>query len=144
MFGEDYLLFGGEREANLDHKVNVAVVSTSHPDSTKAVLISNYNRGDKANQSYRFERPQRPDEELKIWEAAAATSASPGYFKPLYNSRTYQSYMDGGISHNNPAKIAFDECRLLWPDLDARHPDILLSLATGKPKRESIKKENTA
>jgi len=39
--------------------------------------------------------------------------------------------VDGAIFHNNPVRIANYESKLLWPDVEDRHPDILLSIGTG-------------
>jgi hypothetical protein len=47
------------------------------------------------------------------------------------NSRTNQGYIDGAVFHNNPVRIANYESKLIWPDVDQCHPDILLSIGTG-------------
>ncbi|ELR06817.1 hypothetical protein GMDG_08109 [Pseudogymnoascus destructans 20631-21] len=63
--------------------------------------------------------------EMKVWEAARATSAASPYFKP------YKGYHDGGLGgHNNPVNLALWEQDLLW-DRKGKQPDFVLSLGTG-------------
>ncbi|KAL2820557.1 hypothetical protein BDW59DRAFT_174473 [Aspergillus cavernicola] len=81
--------------------------------------------------SYRFYRSERPENEVKIWEAARATSAAPRIFKPFFHSPSGQEYQDGAIYHNNPIDIAIREQKLIWPDTAESHPDIVLSIGTG-------------
>ena len=94
-------------------------------------VFANYNRELEGDISYRFERPEHPDHELRLWEVARATSAAPTYFKPFVNDRTHRGYLDGAIYHKNPVEVANDERRLIWPDERDLHPDILLSIGTG-------------
>jgi patatin-like phospholipase/acyl hydrolase len=61
---------------------------------------------------------------------ARATSAAPTFFRPLVNGRTKEGYIDGAIFHNNPVRIANYESKLIWPDVEELHPDILLSIGT--------------
>jgi predicted acylesterase/phospholipase RssA len=131
-FGDD-LLFSAHAQKENIHIPNtkVAVVATDAV-GTSAVLISNYNRDDGPKQNYKFERSQRSHEDFKVWEAAAATSAAPSLFKQFINPRSGQSYVDGALYYNCPAQVAWNESKLLWPELGTRHPDLLLSLGTGK------------
>lgn len=62
---------------------------------------------------------------------ARGTSAAPTFFKPFVNSRTKEGYLDGAVFHNNPVRIANYESKLIWPDSEELHPDILLSIGTG-------------
>jgi hypothetical protein len=107
-------------------------VTAADEEGLRAILISNYSRGEKSRQNYKFERSRRPYDELKVWEAAAATSAAPTFFKPFTNPRSGQTYIDGALYYNCPAQIAWHESRLLWPALKNLDPDLLLSLGTGK------------
>lgn len=104
-------------------------------------MIANYSRknDDYVEQrpgEYEFLRPDRPELELKVWEAAAATSAAPSYFKPFAHEATKRTYLDGAIYHNNPVRLANRERRLLWPDVADREPDIFLSIGTSQNKRD--------
>ena len=44
---------------------------------------------------------------------------------------TGQRFVDGAVYHNNPVYVAFEESRLLWPDVRHCLPDIILSIGTG-------------
>jgi predicted acylesterase/phospholipase RssA len=79
--------------------------------------------------AYSYEMQYDHDQELKIWEVARAASAAPGYFEGFRTN--VRAYWDGGLHHNNPAWIATQEARRLWPSAFADHPDIMLSVGTG-------------
>lgn len=130
-FGAD-LLYGGRRTAHLSYTTQVAVTATSGTGETGLVL-ANYSRHGESEPSYKFEFPHN----LRIWEAANATSAAPTFFKPFFQRRyPYKVYLDGAIYHNNPASVANNERKFLWPDVAESPPDILLSLGTGKYGRQ--------
>ena len=75
--------------------------------------------------------------------SARATSAAPTYYKPFPHEPSKQTYIDGGIWHNNPVNIADSERELIWPDIAHLPPDLLLSIGSGccqklpSPKRPS-------
>jgi len=48
-----------------------------------------------------------------------------------------EGFIDGALFHNNPVRIANYESKLLWPDAEEHHPDILLSIGTGHNGVES-------
>ncbi|KAI5209202.1 FabD/lysophospholipase-like protein [Aureobasidium subglaciale] len=142
-------LFGGSESLSAS-RTNVAVTATS-ADGKGAMVIANYNRPHNAAESQVFVRPENHREELEVWEAAAATSAAPFYFKPYTQPKTGVSYLDGGLYHNNPVHVANRERKLLWPDLASKHPDLLLSIGTGRnlpeapadvPERRSFSKKS--
>ncbi|OAL40290.1 hypothetical protein AYO20_00026 [Fonsecaea nubica] len=130
-FGDD-LLFGGKSNA-ARYSTKVAVVSTSGTGN-RALIMANYNRQQTSDPGYTLETARTPSEAFHVWEAAAATSAAPSYFKPFV--RRGRTYLDGAINHNNPVIVAKRERRLLWPDVESRHPDIFLSLGTGQNAAE--------
>lgn len=72
---------------------------------------------------------------LLILRSACATSAAPRYFKPFCHQATQKNLVDGAIWHNNPVKIAEQERKLIWPELDEHYPDIVLSLGTASSPR---------
>jgi patatin-like phospholipase/acyl hydrolase len=50
-----------------------------------------------------LQKPELP--EIKLWEAARATSAAPSYFAPLTvqaTPTTSYTFLDGGLQANNP------------------------------------------
>lgn len=115
-------------------------MSATDGSGKKAIVIANYNRRDDARKKqrklhYGFPRPTDPDLELQIWEAAAATSAAPSFFKPFIHEPTEKTYLDGALYHNNPVRLVRSEAELLWPDVADAHPDILLSIGTGQEMR---------
>ncbi|KIX92900.1 uncharacterized protein Z520_11376 [Fonsecaea multimorphosa CBS 102226] len=134
-FGDD-LLFGGRSDA-ARYTTKVAVVSTSGTGN-RALIMANYNRQQTSDPGYTLETARAPSEAFHVWEAAAATSAAPSYFKPFV--RRGRTYLDGAINHNNPVIVAKRERRLLWPDVESRHPDVFLSLGTGQHEAEMKRK----
>ncbi|KAH8665171.1 hypothetical protein BGZ60DRAFT_379045 [Tricladium varicosporioides] len=128
-FGEEMSLFGGQNRRD-QFKIKVVVTSTTNVES-EPLILTNYNRPEPNKPQYRFERSDHPRKELKIWEAARATSAAPPYFKHFTNPHTNQGYLDGAFYHNNPIWVAFREHQLIWSDVGSLHPDILLSVGTG-------------
>lgn len=144
-FGNDHL-FGSNDNIHSSHVAKVAVTATDAAGK-RAIILANYNRKEASKNGsrsrrghYDFPRPGHPNLELKIWEAAAATSAAPSYFKPFHHPATKRTYLDGALYHNNPVRLAHRERKLLWPDVANRHPDILLSLGTSQHEEE-IKKD---
>ncbi|KAF8242916.1 hypothetical protein K440DRAFT_664454 [Wilcoxina mikolae CBS 423.85] len=114
--------------------VKVGVTMTS--SSGRPYLTTNYNRATrKINAGYEFLRAEDHTREMKVWEAARATSAAPRFFKPFYHEESGNIFSDGALTFNNPIEIAEYERKMLWPD--HMHPDILLSIGTGgEPKEE--------
>jgi patatin-like phospholipase/acyl hydrolase len=131
-YSEDQYLFGGRRQIgalNAGSTVKVAVTATSL-NGRSAIVLGNYNRVCSDKLSYQFLRPEKKSAELKIWQAARATSAAPKFFKPYNHDPTQRSYIDGAVFHNNPIEVAEKERKLLWPELQDSYPDIVLSLGT--------------
>jgi predicted acylesterase/phospholipase RssA len=128
-FGEESM-FGGVPDIPSGYMRKVAVTAATE-SGERAVIFTNYNRADDRQVGYRMVRQDNPINDLKIREAARATSAAPTYFRPFVNSRTQEAFLDGAVLHNNPVRIANYESKLLWTDAEDLHPDILLSLGTG-------------
>ncbi|KAH6886245.1 hypothetical protein B0T10DRAFT_490889 [Thelonectria olida] len=132
---KDDSLFGGYYIDPSNYRTRVALTSTTATGSTPVVL-ANYNRPDESPFTD-FLRPDHPEDELKIWEAIRATTAAPGYFKPFTKPETGQRFVDGAVYHNNPIYVAFEESKLLWPDVRHRLPDIILSIGTGHNRQKN-------
>jgi predicted acylesterase/phospholipase RssA len=62
---------------------------------------------------HKFEFNNDPLRRFQIWEAARASCAAPGYFKPFEKYGVKNSYYDGGLYNNNPAHIAVQESMLV-------------------------------
>ncbi|CAD0083511.1 unnamed protein product, partial [Aureobasidium vineae] len=125
-FTEDDNLFGGETQNSGMPKIKVAVTAAA---VSSCVVLSNYNRFPETSLPYHFERPEKASAELRIWEAARATSAAPTYFTPFSHPSSKQTYYDGGVYHNNPINIAERERKLIWPEV--KEPDVVISIGTG-------------
>ena len=124
-------LFGGVYDSHERYKQKVAVTSTTGT-AQQAVVVPNYNRQEQPRPPYLFEFAHKKKLGLRLWEAACATSAAPPYFKPFQHEMTKNIYFDGALYHNNPVEVASRERKLIWPDVADKHPDIMLSLGTGK------------
>jgi hypothetical protein len=81
-----------------------------------------------------LEREESADKDLKIWEAALATSAAPFYLPAFEKRETGTSYVDGAVYANCPAQVAFSEVERIWPDAGAPL-DALVSVGTGVQQR---------
>ncbi|KAI2617824.1 hypothetical protein GGR54DRAFT_607089 [Hypoxylon sp. NC1633] len=132
-------LFGGVGYRN-EMSIKVAVTATT-PLEHKAVIFSNYNRPDPTTASlpYEFVRPSQPSKEVKIWEAARATTAASPFFKPFQKAETMDQYTDGSLHHACPIVVAQNEMELIWSDLANRSPDIMLSIGLGSKIRDQTK-----
>jgi len=76
-----------------------------------------------------------PAADVAIWKVGRATSAAPGWFKPMIIEQ--QTYIDGAMAmQNNPVKIAYNEVKQLHP---AHEPVMIISIGTNpkRPKTES-------
>ena len=131
-------LFGPERNlfSAAERPVRVAVVSSKDSGADKC-LITNYNRP-LLGADIDFEREDESDKEMKVWEAALATSAAPFYFSKFEKPETKKDYTDGALHANFPVPYTLEEIASVWgrPDGERAPLDILVSLGTGIQKRE--------
>jgi hypothetical protein len=109
----------------------VAVTSAKDLGQTTC-LITSYNHplGNPANN---LEREEDSEKDMKIWEAALATSAAPFFLPPFDKKETNTQYVDGAVYANCPADVAYGEMEKLWPNNGASL-DFLVSLGTGDQK----------
>ncbi|KAK0798267.1 hypothetical protein LTR75_009566 [Friedmanniomyces endolithicus] len=128
-FGRPTLLLGASYKRQGLAEAKVAVTASVQAGSKSAVLAT-YDRRSSDSASYLFQRPKELDSELDIWEAARATSAAPGYFKPYRHSKSGMEYLDGGLHHNNPVLVADSERKLIWPEIANDEPDLVVSVGT--------------
>lgn len=131
IFGSDKYLFSSRYRP-----VRVAVTSAKDNGADKC-LITNYNRP-VSNDDSDFEREDEGTKEMKIWEAALATSAAPFYFPRFEKGETKKNYTDGALHSNFPVQYTLEEIARIWPMADGEKPplDILLSVGTGIQERE--------
>jgi len=137
----DGIIFGGARKIN-SHVYDTRVTVTSTDEfAQNAIILANYNRLGEDYARHVFRRPRNPKEELKLWEAAAASAAAPPYFRAFWHPKTNREYLGGAFYNNNPARVAYRESRLLWHDVSRLPPDILVSVGTGKEGHTGQKAE---
>jgi predicted acylesterase/phospholipase RssA len=90
-----------------------------------------------------YDTREEPASECLIWEAARATSATPGLFKPMEigSGAARQRYIDGGFGHNNPTTLVIEEAKHLHPSrpvvlvtsLGSGHPDMIQVTRSASP-----------
>ncbi|KAM0714927.1 hypothetical protein Q7P37_009392 [Cladosporium fusiforme] len=137
-FGEKDCLLGSPASFNTTNRI---AMLSAHGKDQETFLMSNYRQtkskpGNQPTDSLVDLTTQ--DKELKIWESVAAATADPAYYPPFEcNGKTY---VDGGLKCGNPASIAEQERKQLWPDVE--EPDLFLSLGTGQ-NRIAVLKETS-
>jgi predicted acylesterase/phospholipase RssA len=124
-------IYGGKGKTTEFYGTKVAVTSSTI-SANRAIVIANYNREGRDLANHTFARCDNPNQELELWEAAAASTAAPPFFSPFYDKKTNQEYLDGALFNNNPARLACHESHQIWPEVARLPPDLLLSLGTGK------------
>ncbi|KIW04786.1 uncharacterized protein PV09_03974 [Verruconis gallopava] len=130
-FGEDDPLFGALNNRDSPSSTSdVAVVASSVTGTP--VLLASYNRRCIDPLPYIFRRPEKPEQELKLWEAARATISTPKLFKPFLHEATKHIYCAAGPPHLNPIYIADSERRIFKQELrNPDAPDLIISLGAG-------------
>ncbi|KAI9766696.1 MAG: hypothetical protein M1840_006340 [Geoglossum simile] len=137
VYGEDRRMFGiAESEPS---GTKVAVTATTISDATLCIF-SNYNGAGMRRKDcgYKHFRPDDPEDEIMIYQAAQSTSAAPSIFPAMFVPAL--GYLqDGGVGwHNNPVDPAIWESRLIWPS--NAEPDLMVSVGTGFAKQPSSPK----
>ncbi|RPA85543.1 hypothetical protein BJ508DRAFT_411946 [Ascobolus immersus RN42] len=113
---------------------SIAVAITATAEGGEPVVFGNYNRREngKRRAEYTFFRPVDPESELRVWEAARATSAAPTFFDPFVHKASKLVLQDGALSFNNPVEVAEAEWKKIMPGPNKHSvPDVLLSIGTG-------------
>jgi hypothetical protein len=132
-FGSNTSLFSSTRAKYHECTTRVVVISAKGSAASRCPITS-YNRPNLQNCSD-FEREDNEDMDMKIWEAALATSAAPFYFRPFSKEETKKKYFDGALCANCPVEPALEEMNKLWPN-NSVSLDLLVSLGTGAQNRE--------
>ncbi|KAI5805984.1 acyl transferase/acyl hydrolase/lysophospholipase [Geopyxis carbonaria] len=130
IFGESHYARSGTDQKMMKSNIKVGVTLSSI--SGHSCLVTNYNLAIHQPTKYRFLREETKDRELKIWEAARATSAAPYYFKNFRHKPTGRVFSDGALHYNNPISIADSESRILWKKHENR--GLFVSIGTGSTK----------
>ncbi|KAL7619934.1 hypothetical protein AAE478_010481 [Parahypoxylon ruwenzoriense] len=130
----DQPFFGGAtHRSRITTPTNVAVTATTGIER-QVVVFANYNRPDISGKKlpYRFVRSDAQWKEMRIWEAARATSATPPFFKPFLKPETNQEYSNSDLRYTCPAVIAHYETKSIWNDVANSPPDLMLSIGAGR------------
>ncbi|KAJ7444336.1 hypothetical protein FB451DRAFT_1434524 [Mycena latifolia] len=79
-----------------------------------------------------YDTPEEPAFDCRIWEAARATSATPGLFKPMEIGRggVRPKYIGGGVWNNNPTSLVVAEAQKMYP---SRPVILVVSVGSGHP-----------
>ncbi|KAJ7448717.1 hypothetical protein FB451DRAFT_1375247 [Mycena latifolia] len=89
-----------------------------------------------------YDTPEEPAFDCKIWEAARATSATPGLFKPMEIGRggVRPRYIGGGVWNNNPTSLVVAEAEKMYP---SRPVVLVVSIGSGHPDTIQIPRSPT-
>jgi len=100
MFGDAKLDQTDEHPTGGQCKVAVVAVSANQRP-TQPVLFKNYSGTE----------PSEDRQDVAVWQAARATSASPQYFAPVRIDAggSRRMYQDGALAANNPALLGYSE-----------------------------------
>jgi hypothetical protein len=76
-----------------------------------------------------------------IWQAGQATSAAPTFFKHIKigHPGMKETFVDGGMGHNNPTDAVLSEAKVLFPD---KQIACIISLGTGQPHTINVPKRS--
>ncbi|KAF2963626.1 hypothetical protein GQX73_g9958 [Xylaria multiplex] len=107
------------------------------------VVFANYNRPDILHKRlpYHFSRSDAPIKEIRIWEAARATTATAPLFPPYKKAETGFEYANGGMQYMCPILVAHYEAKSIWKDTADLPPDLVLSIGSGRNIGDSSKIE---
>ncbi|KAJ7077709.1 acyl transferase/acyl hydrolase/lysophospholipase [Mycena epipterygia] len=108
------------------------------PDICKVMNESNMNAG--IPHLFRsYNTLEEPASDCMTWQAARATSATPGLFKLMQIVRKglKQRFIDGCVGNNNPTSLVIKEAQQMYPS----QPIVLVaSIGTGHPETIQIPK----
>ncbi|KAI1773204.1 FabD/lysophospholipase-like protein [Hypoxylon cercidicola] len=130
----DQPFFGSATHTSRVTTSTKVAVTASVGIERQAVVFANYNRPDLPGKKlpYRFIRSDTPSGEMRMWEAARATSATPPFFKPFLKTETNQEYANNDLRHSCPVVVAHYEAKSIWSDIANSPPDLMLSLGSGR------------
>lgn len=75
------------------------------------------------------------DQQVRIWEAARATTAAPSFFDPVSIGPYQKKYVDGGMGANNPVRHTVQIAKEIWPEADIA---CLVSIGCGTTRLQSV------
>ncbi|KAL1792986.1 hypothetical protein ACET3X_009493 [Alternaria dauci] len=128
--------------SSIGARVGLPVVDV---DTLETCLVTSYNgaaptydNGACTEMStYRILRSEDATEEICVKDAARCTSAAPWYFTP-HKIPGHGTFMDGGLSDNNPCMLALQELQKMAPGLSLA--DQFVSVGTGVSTTREVAK----
>ncbi|KAJ7088484.1 FabD lysophospholipase-like protein [Mycena belliarum] len=130
-------------EKTLQHIFNTEEMEDTSPDRCNVFVCAmrkvNMNAG--SPQLFRsYGTRLEPVSDCMIWEAARATSATPGLFKSMAIglSGLKQEYVGGDLCCKNPTLLILEEANLLFP---GRPATVILSLGSGHARTIGLSKK---
>lgn len=110
-------------------RVGFPIVDVDSRTAPSTCLVTSYNGAGQmsyprpeSRTTYQLLRSSDPEDEVQIKDAVRCASAAPWYFTP-HAIPQHGEFMDGGISHNNPSRLALCELQ--------RVVDQFVSVGTG-------------
>ncbi|KAJ7667300.1 acyl transferase/acyl hydrolase/lysophospholipase [Mycena rosella] len=128
-----YQVQASKFEEDLKHIFKEEYMSDSRVDACKTFVcaMNTMNMNAAIAELFRtYDTLEEPANECFVWEAARATSATPGLFKSaeIGSDVTRQRYIDGGFGHNNPTTLVLEEAKQLYP---SRPVVLMTSIGSG-------------
>jgi predicted acylesterase/phospholipase RssA len=114
-------------DAELNAALDTYLGDTTLGEARMDVLVTAYDLHERAPHIFKSWRDEWRD--VRMADAARATSAAPTYFEPLLLGE--RSLVDGGVFATNPAMCAYAEAARLQPGEEVR----LVALGTGRLTR---------
>ncbi|KAI0805870.1 FabD/lysophospholipase-like protein [Xylaria sp. FL0064] len=136
-------LFGATSHRSWPAASTKVAVTATATAGLQDVVFANYNRPDlpQGHGPYHFSRSDKPSQEIRIWEAARATTATAPLFSPFKKAETGIEYTNGGMQCMCPILVAHYEAKSIWKDISSSPPDLVLSLGSGRNIGDSSKAE---
>jgi len=106
-----------------------SLVCSTHQSDGSLAILSNFKLEGST---------QDPVGNVKIWEAARATSAATRFFDPIKIGDFKLGHVDGAFGNNNPIRTVWSQANHLW--VRERNPPefFVLSIGTGEATRPGI------
>ncbi|KAK1573420.1 acyl transferase/acyl hydrolase/lysophospholipase [Colletotrichum navitas] len=137
----------GKRLPWSENAADITLLDSKRTDGCKVFVtavdvVGGNNQPPMILRSYQNPRQMSQIPNIKIWEAARATSAAPFYFKPLkvkvedQGKEHEYEFVDGGLQANNPLGCLWNEVLTTYGI--QRQTACFLSLGTGVPPSQTL------
>ncbi|KAI1266454.1 hypothetical protein F5Y18DRAFT_416320 [Xylariaceae sp. FL1019] len=126
--------FGGTSHRSAATISNKVAITAATAVGRQDVVFANYNRPDLPERKipYQFTRSDTPANDMRVWEAARATSATVPLFASFKKGETNQEYTSADLRGMCPIVAAHHETASIWKDISNTPPDLMLSIGAGR------------